>query len=94
MARQRISSTPKKKIVGNAQRKETTIQQAYSMFAINQKEKGNSKPTLAFYDRSYKKLALITEDGTQLVNETVYNWDSNSNYQNQAEKPHKYDNLW
>ncbi len=68
MARQRISSTPKKKIVGNAQRKETTIQQAYSMFAINQKEKGNSKPTLAFYDRSYKKLALITEDGTQLVN--------------------------
>ena len=26
--------------------------------------------------------------------ETVYNWDSNSNYQNQAEKPHKYDNLW
>lgn len=40
-----------------------TIKHAYSLFRIYQEEKGNSKQTLDDYERAYKRLAKITEDG-------------------------------
>lgn len=67
MAKQKISTqkkqpTPEQKkkrlekqftdFTGN----EITVEHAYLMFKIAQQEKGNTKPTLDFYDRMYKKL--------------------------------------
>lgn len=44
--------------VGN----EVSIEHAYNHFKIEQQTKGNSKPTIAFYDRFYKKfVAFLTE---------------------------------
>lgn len=40
-----------------------TIAHAYSLFKIYQEEKGNTAQTIADYDRAYKRLAAITENG-------------------------------
>ena len=37
---------------------EFSVKHAYLKFKIRQEEKGNSKETLAFYDRFYKKYVL------------------------------------
>lgn len=68
MSGQRITGKHKRKqISSNSKKKKITINQAYEMFAIHQKEKGNSESTIKFYDRAYKKLSQVTEDGTQSI---------------------------
>lgn len=48
-----------------------TIRQVYQSFMIAQKERGNSKATLDFYSRCYKKLAAVTEDGEEYADVLV-----------------------
>ena len=68
MSRQNPTNKGKRKRISfNTSKKEITVAQAYDLFRIAQKEKGNSIPTIKFYDRAYKKLALVTEDGTQPI---------------------------
>ncbi len=43
---------------------DVTIEHAWLNFMIVQKEKGNSKATMDYYERYYKKLAKITENGS------------------------------
>lgn len=64
MSRQNPTNKSKRKrISSNTSKKEITVAQAYDLFRIAQKEKGNSIPTIKFYDRAYKKLSLITNNG-------------------------------
>ena len=72
MARQNLTNKSKRKRISfNTSKKEITVKQAYDLFRIAQNEKGNSIPTIKFYDRAYKKLALVTEDGTQPITTIV-----------------------
>ncbi len=76
----------KSRITGNRKKinfTETTVKHAYLKFIIHQEEKGNSKHTIDFYNRFYKKfiaflnsinhsedtcpIGILTEDGLQLL---------------------------
>lgn len=68
MSGRRISVKKKKQITSTKKKQKTiTVAYAYELFSIYQREKGNSESTIQFYDRAYKKLALITDNGTQPV---------------------------
>ena len=41
---------------------EFSVKHAYLLFYVHQKEKGNSKQTIAFYDRFYKKFVSFLEN--------------------------------
>ena len=41
---------------------EFSVKHAYLLFYVRQKEKGNSKQTIAFYDRFYKKFVTFLTD--------------------------------
>lgn len=68
MAKVKIATKKKKQLgSGMGQKDEMSIHHAYLSFTLAQQERGNSPQTIAFYDRCYKRLAAITNDGEMPV---------------------------